>query len=479
VTGEDYEGGIHSDTLLKENYINVFYLEIGFNQDTTYGGRPLSVHFADTCYYTNTQIERQWDFENDGIIDSEEENSIWTYDVPGSYSVKLIITDSCGSTNDTIIKEGLISVYGVLANFFADPIVGKPPLQVNFNDTSYTYLTEITQWQWDFENDGIIDSDEINPMWIYEDTGQYTVMLIVSGYTNNEMVSDTLLKENYITVSNLNADFIVSEEYGHYPLTIDFIDQSEYSPYPIGNIYTWQWDFENDGVIDSYEQNPVWIYEEPGIYSVKLVVKDTVIGVIDSIVKENLITVCNLSPAFYAEPLIGIYSLEVDFVDTSIIINSQIGTWKWDFQHDGIIDSWEQYPVWNYYEPGIYSVELIITDTSGQIWKSCVKDDYIEILTTGIEDETELMIDPLMLRPNPFKKEIEIIYNTEYPDIVSVQILDNSYCVFAEITTDEPILPGEKIWFWNETANLKEGLFYILLTTQTGSYHIEKCIKIN
>ncbi|MBN1326588.1 MAG: T9SS type A sorting domain-containing protein, partial [Candidatus Cloacimonetes bacterium] len=36
----------------------------------------------------------------------------------------------------------------------------------------------------------------------------------------------------------------------------------------------WSWDFDNDGIIDSNEQNPDWIYGEPGTYSVRLEVSD-------------------------------------------------------------------------------------------------------------------------------------------------------------------------------------------------------------
>ncbi|UCE17255.1 MAG: VCBS repeat-containing protein [Gemmatimonadota bacterium] len=53
---------------------------------------------------------------------------------------------------------------------------------------------------------------------------------------------------------------------GHAPLTIQFTDLSS-APQPVTS---WAWDFENDGTIDSEEQNPGWTYNEPGIYSVSL-----------------------------------------------------------------------------------------------------------------------------------------------------------------------------------------------------------------
>ncbi|MDP8211548.1 MAG: right-handed parallel beta-helix repeat-containing protein [Candidatus Stygibacter australis] len=48
----------------------------------------------------------------------------------------------------------------------------------------------------------------------------------------------------------------------------------QFQDYSTGEIVEWQWDFENDGIIDSNEQYPVHIYEEEGIYSVSLQVTD-------------------------------------------------------------------------------------------------------------------------------------------------------------------------------------------------------------
>jgi len=72
----------------------------------------------------------------------------------------------------------------------------------------------------------------------------------------------------------LIGSFTASPEEGQLPLTVQFTDMSA-SPEP-GGVDSWQWDFENDGVIDSYEQNPVWLYEQIGTYSVQLTVSNGV-----------------------------------------------------------------------------------------------------------------------------------------------------------------------------------------------------------
>lgn len=51
---------------------------------------------------------------------------------------------------------------------------------------------------------------------------------------------------------------------GNTPLLVQFNDISA----PSLLINSWEWDFDSDGLIDSYEQNPIWTYTEPGIYKI-------------------------------------------------------------------------------------------------------------------------------------------------------------------------------------------------------------------
>ena len=63
------------------------------------------------------------------------------------------------------------------------------------------------------------------------------------------------------------ADFEVSPFSGASPLTVQFTDLSTGE-----NIYSWEWDFDNDGEIDSYEQYPEYTYQDTGYYSVSLTI---------------------------------------------------------------------------------------------------------------------------------------------------------------------------------------------------------------
>jgi PKD repeat protein len=61
------------------------------------------------------------------------------------------------------------------------------------------------------------------------------------------------------------ADFTATPQTGYDTLTVAFTDYSTESP------TSWQWDFDNDGTIDSTLQNPTYQYTTPGTYSVKLI----------------------------------------------------------------------------------------------------------------------------------------------------------------------------------------------------------------
>jgi serine protease len=86
------------------------YLLSNFIPDKRVGGVPLQVHFTDISLSdpAYSVASWQWDFDNDGVIDSHDRNPDWTYNAAGSYSVKLITTN--GFKSDTLVKVGLISV---------------------------------------------------------------------------------------------------------------------------------------------------------------------------------------------------------------------------------------------------------------------------------------------------------------------------------------------------------------------------------
>ncbi|MFZ5907351.1 MAG: DUF1566 domain-containing protein [Nitrospirota bacterium] len=73
--------------------------------------------------------------------------------------------------------------------------------------------------------------------------------------------------------SSVQASFTVSPPTGISPLIVDFTDNSMVPQ--DRSVLSWQWDFNNDGIIDSILQNPSFLYSEPGNYTVRLTVTDS------------------------------------------------------------------------------------------------------------------------------------------------------------------------------------------------------------
>jgi PKD repeat protein len=120
--------------------------------------------------------------------------------------VSLTVTGPAGSDAET--KVDYIHVaepVPPVADFSANKTSGEKPLEVTFTDAS---TGSIDTWEWDFDNNGTIDSYDQSPApWTYTVAGDYTVSLTVSGLGG----SDTETKTDYIHVSEPSAAPIIDK----------------------------------------------------------------------------------------------------------------------------------------------------------------------------------------------------------------------------------------------------------------------------
>ena len=158
-----------------------------FNTNITQNLAPLSVQFRDFSRYA---ITWSWDFENDGIVDSRERNLTHVYTVPGNYTVSLTAgngKDISSKTLEITVEEAKIPQ---VADFSANTTNGYIPLSVQFIDRSVNATARV----WDFNNDGIPESIEKSPVYVYTYPGNYTVNLITSNTkgTNSKLSTITV-----------------------------------------------------------------------------------------------------------------------------------------------------------------------------------------------------------------------------------------------------------------------------------------------
>ena len=101
------------------------------------------------------------------------------------------------------------------------------------------------------------------------------------------------IDEKDIFVAKLERDFLANffstPDSVYLSLDVDFSDASS------GNIDNWLWDFQNDGIYDSFDQNPSFTYTNVGIYDVKLKISNET--QVDSLIKYNCIAVVYIPPA--------------------------------------------------------------------------------------------------------------------------------------------------------------------------------------
>ena len=212
--------------------------------------------------------------------------------------------------------------------------------------------SDIISWHWDF-GDGSA-SNERNPIHKYSKPGRYNVTLIVKDRSGDEGKI-----ESYINVSNVPpfANFTYTPKNAS-SYTIIFLNSLSYDK--DGYITNYTWNFGDGGI--AYGINVSHIYTQPGIYKVKLIVKDN-LNESSSITKDLLIR--NKAPSadfdFYPEePKAGD---EISFSDLSTDVDGNIISWHWDFG-DGSASN-ERNPIHKYSKPGRYNVTLIVKDDNG------------------------------------------------------------------------------------------------------------------
>lgn len=211
------------------------------------GAMPDSAnHNASTCLTVGAQAtSAACAVANYANIQLLDEFAVWNYSLSASDVTKLFTTNSLGCT----------------------PSVTPTGAPVNENTTFYPGgCTAGTNWYWDFNNDGTIDSTAQNASWNYSATGINTVNLtITEGGANSTALT------NITVTARPTANFTVSTATPFAGSSVQFLDASNFSTYTPG---TWTWDFNDTNT--SAVQNATNIFTLPGTYYVCLNVSNSV-----------------------------------------------------------------------------------------------------------------------------------------------------------------------------------------------------------
>lgn len=183
-----------SDTATESDYISIDLSApvVSFSANSTSGVAPLTVNFTDTS--TNSPTEWYWVF-GDGSTSSDQD-AIHTYSSAGTYTVKLVASNSEGSNKTTQTITVTDAGTAPVSSFTSDIIYGTAPLTVRFTDSS---TNSPTSWVWSFGDGGT--STLQNPTHTFTGAGSYTVSLTAS----NAIGSNTVTLAEDITVTEATA----------------------------------------------------------------------------------------------------------------------------------------------------------------------------------------------------------------------------------------------------------------------------------
>jgi gliding motility-associated-like protein len=272
-----------------------------FTAATTSGCSPLVVDFQDQS--TGSPTSWLWDFGNGAT--STLQNPSTTYFNPGTYTIRLTVTNANGT--NTITRSDYIVIYGKpVVNFTVSDSVACFPHRAQFTDLSTAATGTInTSWLWDF-GDGT-QSTQQNPLHIYTTSGTYTVTLKL---TNDKGCFSVRAKTAYIQVSGgVVADFTNTQpNVCKPPFNVSFTNNST-GP----GTLSYFWDFGDGNT--STQVNPNHTYTSTGTYTVSMAVTSTN-GCSDTLRRVNLFSFQNITTSFTAPDSICVNSV-VNFNNTS------------------------------------------------------------------------------------------------------------------------------------------------------------------
>jgi PKD repeat protein len=216
-----------------------------------------------------------WDF-GDGTF-SNEQNPEHTYTGDGNYTVTLTITDIFLLTGSA--THG-ITIQKLPVPFFSYDTPNCSDNPVQFTDLSTTPDGYIQQWIWNFDdgspNVTVVFPDDPHLMHVFPSPGTFNVTLTVKNSVNS---CENTISIPLTVLSGPTANFHFNGKCEDQ--AVNFTDASIANG--AGNIVDWNWDFGDpaSGVTNTSDiKNPTHIFANAGTYTVRLIVKNTIIVLI-------------------------------------------------------------------------------------------------------------------------------------------------------------------------------------------------------
>jgi PKD repeat protein len=267
-----------------------------------------------------------------------------------------------------------VSIGSILSNnivasveIFSDVKVGKAPLNVSFTSEIFNLDGDIKKILWDF-NDGETSNNK-NVSHIFFREGVFNVTFTLWDNQDNRITDylEISVIEYYKPIASANANIT----YGKAPLTIQFYAESFDMD---DNNFEYHWDF--DDTTTSSIINPKHVFDEIGLYNVRLTIYDGDGQEDSDTIQINVID--NYPPIAIASANLetGPAPCTISFIGEGYDIDGDQLKYHWDFENaliGGVQESIEQNPSHTFNQPGTYLVKLTVEDEEGNIDTDTVK----------------------------------------------------------------------------------------------------------
>ncbi len=312
------------------------------------------------------------DFSNSAnflrVLQAHELGHNWdaTHDSGGGFIMSPSVNSSTVWSSDS---KADIEDYATSAGCFGNCSSGNPPTaDFEYEITEACVVAEVeytdlssgaNQWEWTFEGGTPSTSTEQNPVVQYAIAGTYDVTLEVFNAAGDDELE---LEDEVEIVSGPIADF----DYETDELEVDFYDNSG-----AGADGSFLWEF-GDGTT-STDQDPFHFYASPGIYTVTFYAENDC-G--DDEISIDIEVFDEPEALFTVDTVRGCPLDTFQFTDLSY---GGIESWEWTFLGGTANDSTIANPFVYYTNPGIYDVQLRVTNPEGSDRET--KRSYISVDT--------------------------------------------------------------------------------------------------
>lgn len=294
--------------------------------------------FINTSTSSNSNITNTlWNF-GDGSQSSQNQTT-HNYTLAGTYNVMLTVTNNVNCIHSITLP---VTVYALPNVTFTGNNVCQGNSTIYTNNSTVT-SGSITNYLWDFNNDGNIDNTSQTPTYIFASSGTYTTLL--TAISNNNCVSTNSIMVSVFAnpIVNFSSNAVCEG------VQTNFTNQTTVQN---GQIINNLWTFGDN--TNSNNANPTHLYSNFGNYNVTLT----------STSNNNCTNSITIPAIVYAKPTVNFQSTTTclnqatQFNNQSSIGIGTIIKYRWDFENDGIVDDSTTNPSFVYSAAGNFQSKL-------------------------------------------------------------------------------------------------------------------------